>query len=38
MTGVALKLYPNMRHEILNETGKEIVYKDVLSFVQPGYR
>ncbi len=38
LTGVALKLYPNMRHEILNETGKEIVYKDVLSFVQPGYR
>ena len=38
LTGATLKLYPNMRHEILNETGKEIVYKDVLSFVQPGYR
>lgn len=38
LTGVTLKLYPNMRHEILNETGKEIVYKDILGFVQPGYR
>ena len=38
LTGATLKLYPNMRHEILNETGKESVYKDILSFVQPGYR
>lgn len=29
---VECKLYPHMRHEILNETNKEIVYKDVLDF------
>ena len=28
-------LYPGMRHEILNETGKEKVWKDVLEFLQP---
>ena len=38
ITGALLKLYPNMRHEILNETNKEIVYKDILTFVQPRYR
>ena len=32
-----LKLYPRMRHEILNETGKEIVYRDILRFIRPGY-
>lgn len=29
---VKLKLYKNMRHEILNETNKDIVYKEVLEF------
>ena len=37
MTGVgyrnvASKLYPGMRHEILNETGKEQVWNDILDF------
>lgn len=27
------KLYPNMRHEILNENGKELVYKNILAFI-----
>ena len=26
------KLYKDKRHELLNETNKEIVYKDVLDF------
>ncbi len=30
---VILKLYPEMRHEILNETGKEEVWKDVVDFI-----
>ncbi|MGN0538577.1 MAG: alpha/beta fold hydrolase [Candidatus Fimenecus sp.] len=30
-------LYPGMRHEILNETEKEIVYNDVLSFLHSVY-
>lgn len=29
---VKLKLYDNMRHEVLNETKKDIVYKDILKF------
>lgn len=28
------KLYPKMRHEILNELGKEEVYADALSFIE----
>ncbi len=28
------KLYPKMRHEILNETGKEEVYADALAFIE----
>jgi alpha-beta hydrolase superfamily lysophospholipase len=28
-----LKLYPNMRHEILNETGRQAVYTDVLNWL-----
>jgi alpha-beta hydrolase superfamily lysophospholipase len=32
-----LKLYPRMRHEILNEDGKETVYRDILRFIRPGY-
>ena len=31
---VILRLYEGMRHEILNETGKEAVWKDVLAFVR----
>ncbi len=30
-------LYPGMRHEILNETEKEVVYNDVLKFLQSIY-
>lgn len=29
---VSLKLYPHMRHEILNEKNNAIVYKDILEF------
>lgn len=29
---VSLKLYPGARHEILNETNKDEVYKDILDF------
>lgn len=28
------KLYPGMRHELLNESDKAIVYKDVLRFIE----
>lgn len=31
--GVELKLYPGMRHEVLNEIGKEEVYQDVLAWL-----
>lgn len=30
---VELKLYDNMRHEILNEKDKDVVYKDILEFL-----
>lgn len=30
---VSLILYPKMRHEILNETNKNIVYEDILRFI-----
>lgn len=30
---VSLTLYPGMRHEVLNETGKEAVYADVLAWL-----
>lgn len=30
---ITSKLYPNMRHEILNETNKDIVYQDILKFI-----
>ena len=32
-TNVRSKLYPDMRHEILNETGKEQVWKDIREFI-----
>ena len=28
-----LKLYPGMRHEILNESGKEAVWNDILGML-----
>ena len=31
---VQLKLYPGMRHEVLNEIGKEEVYSDVLKWLE----
>lgn len=31
------KLYPKMRHEILNENGKEEVYQDVLTFLNKSH-
>ena len=31
---VSGKLYEGMRHEILNEIGKEEVYADVLEFIE----
>ena len=33
VTDVSRKLYPGMRHEILNELGKEEVYADLLDFL-----
>ena len=30
---VSIKLYPNDRHEILNETDKDIVYEDLYNFI-----
>lgn len=30
---LSLKLYPNLRHEILNEPGKEKVYKDIVDWM-----
>ncbi len=33
-TRVSLKLYEGMRHEILNEIGKEEVYRDLAAFFQ----
>ena len=33
ITDIEMKLYPDARHEILNETNKVEVYKDVLSWL-----
>ena len=33
VTDVSRKLYPEMRHEILNEIGKEEVYRDIFDFL-----
>ena len=33
MEQVTCKLYPNMRHETLNEIGKEQVYRDILQWL-----
>jgi alpha-beta hydrolase superfamily lysophospholipase len=29
----SLKIYPHMRHEIHNETGREVVYDDLQKFL-----
>ena len=29
---VSIKIYPHMRHEILNENNNEIVFQDILRF------
>ena len=31
-TDVEIKLYPGMRHEILNETGREQVESDIIAW------
>ena len=33
---VVIHLYPNMRHEVLNEEKKQEVYDDVLRFLEEG--
>lgn len=33
MKNISCKLYPNMRHEILNEKKSAIVYEDLLNFI-----
>ena len=33
-TKVTGKLYPDMRHEVLNETDRLLVYKDILAFLE----
>lgn len=34
VSNIQLKLYPGMRHEVLNEVGKEEVYQDVLVWLE----
>ena len=34
MQDVSLKLYDNDRHEILNETDREVVYEDLYAWMQ----
>ena len=31
---VTMKLYHGLRHEILNESGKQYVYRDVLDWLE----
>lgn len=38
VSDVQIKLYPDFRHEILNEIGKEEVYEDVLEFIEKVYQ
>jgi alpha-beta hydrolase superfamily lysophospholipase len=33
MQDVTIKIYPGMRHEVLNEIGKQEVWDDVLSWI-----
>ena len=35
LTNVTLKVYPGLRHEILNEPTKQTVYQDILSWLNP---
>ena len=35
---VTSKLYKDLRHEILNENEKEIIYKDILKFLTELYK
>ena len=35
---IDMKLYPNDRHEILNETDKEIVYNDLYEWLMKHIR
>jgi len=34
MKDVSIKLYPECRHEILNEIGKEEVYSDICHWIE----
>ena len=34
MQDATLKLYPGLRHEILNEDHHEVIYTDVLAFLE----
>lgn len=34
MTDLDIRIYPGLRHEILNEVGQEMVYDDVLSWLE----
>lgn len=34
LTNVKMKLYPNMRHEILNEFDKDLVYQDIIDWLE----
>ncbi len=34
ITNIECKLYPDMRHEILNEPGKQEVYDDILAWIE----
>mgnify|MGYP000959634912 CR=1 FL=1 len=34
MRHLDIRIYPGMRHEILNETARSLVYEDVLSWLQ----
>ena len=35
MINVACKIYPECRHEILNELNKQEVYEDVANWLRP---
>jgi alpha-beta hydrolase superfamily lysophospholipase len=35
MVKASIKLYPECRHEILNELNKQEVYEDVVNWMQP---
>ena len=33
ITDITRKIYPDMRHEILNELNRKTVYEDILTFI-----